>query len=85
MRAKGYTVLTGPAGIIEAETFSCGHCQRIVTIKPRCDPADMGGRCYVCDSLICEGCVGKGCSPVEKRLEAAEASYHARRSYEACR
>lgn len=56
----------------ERDAFRCGHCQRLVTVKPMCDPADMGGRCFCCDSLICKGCVGKGCTPLEMRLEAEE-------------
>ncbi|MGE0290340.1 MAG: hypothetical protein AB7I42_24850 [Bradyrhizobium sp.] len=61
------------------DTFSCAHCNKIVVVKPMCDPADMGGRCYVCDSFICTGCVGKGCDPLEKKLERIEAQARFRR------
>lgn len=65
----GYLIITDPeAATKEADTFKCQHCQRIVIVKPMCDPADMGGRCTCCDGLICDRCVGKGCDPVEKKL-----------------
>lgn len=57
---------------IETDAFTCKHCQKIVPIKPMCDPADMGGRCFQCDALICSDCVGKGCMPFEKKLEQME-------------
>ena len=56
----------------ENDTFTCKHCNRVVIVKLRCDPADMGGRCFNCDGLICPRCVGKGCTPFEKRLEQIE-------------
>jgi hypothetical protein len=58
----------------EHDTFTCRHCNRIVVVKPKADPADMGGRCYVCDSLICKVCVARGlCDVIEKKLDRAEA------------
>lgn len=79
---KGYLVGTGPEGLVsEADTFTCSHCQKIVIVKPMCDPADMGGRCGICDTLICPKCVGQGCAPWEEKMKRMESSYHARRSY----
>lgn len=71
----GYYYICDETGIQqEHDTFSCFHCNRIVIAKPRCDPADMGGRCYVCDKLICKHCVAKGlCDPLEKKLDRYEA------------
>jgi hypothetical protein len=63
----------------EWDTFTCQHCNKVVFVKPMCDPASMGGRCNCCDGLICPSCVGKGCDPLEKKLERLEA----RKSYEA--
>jgi len=78
-RPGGYLLSVDPdAGSpFEADTFTCRHCQKIVLVKPMCDPADMGGRCTVCDGLICKNCVGKGCDPMEKKLQRLEA----RKSY----
>jgi len=69
----GVLITSGPDGVIEEDTFACGHCGCIVTVKPMCDPADMGGRCTCCDSLICKHCVDKGCDPMEKKLDRWEA------------
>lgn len=77
----GYLITASDAGNSEADTFTCGHCQTIVLVKPFADPADMGGRCTCCDKLICPGCTGKGCDPVEEKLKRWEAEYDARRSY----
>lgn len=66
----------------ETSTFTCFHCGKIVAVKPKCDPADLGGLCYVCMKMVCASCVDIGtCDPLEKKLERAENSYHARRSY----
>lgn len=68
--------------ISETDSFTCGHCGRIVFVKPKCDPADLGGNCYLCWKLVCPQCHAKGnCDPMEKKLDRMEASYHARRSY----
>lgn len=62
----------------EIDTFSCGHCQRIVHVPPRADPASVGGGCYVCQRNICPRCVNLGfCRPWEEMI----ASMEARRSY----
>ena len=66
----------------EADTFSCNHCGRVVIVQPKCDPADLGGMCRLCDKMICPACVDLGkCDPVEEKLQREENSYHARRSY----
>ena len=70
-----------PEGVIEADTFSCGHCNRITHVRPRQDPSEIGGLCKVCYSLICPYCVGRGCDPLEAKLEREEERYHTLRSY----
>lgn len=84
----GYFESTGPSGkldrfvTIESDTFTCQHCGKVVFVKPMCDPADAGGLCKTCNSLICPQCVARGvCDPLEEKLKREEASYHARRSY----
>ena len=80
--AHGYAVITGPDGLHqEFDTLVCRHCNRISHLRPKQRPEDYGGFCSVCSGLVCPSCVGKGCDPLEKKLERAEASYHARRSY----
>lgn len=58
---------------VEHDTFTCVHCQKIVTIPHRASAEDCGGVCYGCDGLICGDCVGKGCRPIELWVERAEA------------
>ena len=66
----------------EADTFTCGHCNKVVFVRPRERPEDIGGLCKQCMKLICPHCLIAGnCTPLEKRLAAQEARYHALRSY----
>lgn len=79
----GYAFSFDPSGIRqEADTFTCNHCNKIVVVKPKCDPCDLGGMCRLCEKMICPACVDLGaCDPVEEKLKRAENSYEARRSY----
>ena len=78
----GYAVLSGPLGTDERDTFTCGHaCSAIFHIQPGQRPEDAGGMCKVCMRLICRNCVGKGCLPIEKWLEAEEDPRAHRRLY----
>lgn len=81
--AGGYAYSFDVGGIRqEVDTFTCFHCNRIVIVKPKCDPADLGGMCRLCEKMICPACVDLGkCDPMEKKLERAEAKDRALRSY----
>lgn len=68
-------------GVTELDTFTCKHCSRVVHVKPKERPEDLGGLCKQCMGLICCNCLDKGCAPFEKKLEAAEARARALRSY----
>lgn len=75
---SGYATLTDPsfAGgrAKEADTFTCGHCNSIVHITYKCPVEQLGGRCTICDALICSHCVDKGtCDPFEEKLKRMEA------------
>lgn len=62
------------------DTFTCGHCQYVTIVKPMMDPADLGGLCKQCMSLICRACVALGrCDPWDKMFERAEARDRFRR------
>jgi hypothetical protein len=78
----GYAVLTGPNGEIkEADSFQCGHCQKITLVPPSCDPASLGGFCRKCGGLICPGCVTEDrCAPWEKQMEDIENAYRRQRT-----
>jgi hypothetical protein len=57
----------------EADTYSCGHCNRVVHVPPFTDARSIGGGCFICDRHICPKCVDDGnCKPMEKRLEEIE-------------
>jgi len=57
----------------EADTFTCGHCNKIVHVKVKGSLEDLGGRCSVCDALICPNCVKSGrCDPMEEKLKRLE-------------
>lgn len=79
----GYATLHYEDGrIVECDTYQCGHCQRVVHVKPKCDPAELGGMCYSCTKMLCRVCVDDPvCVPLEERLLREEARYHALRSY----
>jgi hypothetical protein len=78
----GYAFSFDPVGTRqEMDTATCFHCNTVVHIKPFMDPADMGGLCKQCMKFICPSCVGGGCTPFEKKLEAVEVRDRALRSY----
>ena len=79
--AGGYLQVCDDGLVVERDSFSCRHCNRVTFVKPRQAPEDLGGLCKVCMGLICAGCLGQPCQTLEARLAAAEARYHARRSY----
>jgi hypothetical protein len=79
--AQGYATITSPNGVAECDTFTCNHCNSVTHVKPKMDPAALGGLCKMCMRLVCSKCVGNACLPFEKKLEIEEARYHARRSY----
>src|SRR5262245_13285430 len=76
-------VASSPAGVVEVDTFSCFHCNSVVYVRPKMDPADMGGLCKLCMKLICKYCYDKGnCDPLEEKLRRSEDRDRFRRSLE---
>lgn len=80
-KPTGYAFVCSATGTQETDTYTCGHCNKVCFVKPMQRPEDYGGMCGCCTRHVCPSCVGKGCDVIEKKLERAEASYHARRSY----
>lgn len=79
-RATNYSEICGPEGVIAQDSFTCGHCQRVVFVKPRERGEDVGGLCKQCMRLICPQCTDKGiCDVFEKKLEREEARDRFRR------
>jgi len=73
-RSQGYLYSFDLGGIRqEADSFTCNHCGRIVIVKPKCNPDDLGGFCRLCTKMICPKCVDIGsCDPFEKKLDRYE-------------
>ena len=70
------------AGVVEFDTYSCGHCGSVRHVMAKERPEDTGGLCKCCMKLICPKCLSTGrCDPLEKKLERAEARDIALRSY----
>lgn len=80
----GYGVWHDPDAdqpIKEVDSYSCGHCQYVVFVGAKKDPAALGGLCKVCMRLVCPRCTAAGeCKPFEKMLEEIEARGRARKS-----
>jgi hypothetical protein len=76
----GYAFTFDPGGTRqEADSFTCFHCNHVVIVKPKCDPADLGGMCRLCMKMVCPTCVDVGsCDPFEKKLERSEKEYRRR-------
>ena len=67
---------------VEIDTYTCGHCCAVKHVQPRCDPANLGGLCKQCMSLVCAKCHAKGtCTPWEEEMLRREARGAALRSY----
>jgi hypothetical protein len=88
IREQGYLParLNGELQVInkdkyEIDTFSCYHCNRVVHVPVKADPANIGGTCPNCWKLICPQCVGKGCRPLEMQIEQMEERERILRSY----
>ncbi len=74
-RANGYAVSCVDGVVVEeTDTFSCGHCNGIVPIRPFQNDADA---CLACDTHICPACAAAlarslRCVSLEKRLDMIE-------------
>ena len=63
----GYATWTGPLGTQESDTFTCFHCNSVQHVH---FGQRKFTRCGRCSELICQQCIGRGCVPFEKKLEA---------------
>jgi hypothetical protein len=89
LKPQGYATIVDPdAPIQEYDSCSCGHCQRVIFVKPRSAstvyllPTEVPGRfteesgafCRLCMRPVCLACHARGnCVPWERMLEASEA------------
>ena len=65
--------------IKECDTFTCAKCSRIVHVRPKCNPAELGGVDYRSGRLICKNCVTAETRLWEERVERLD------REIEQCR
>lgn len=83
-------IVTLSGELTEIKTATCGHCQRIVQVKPGGDGTEAARKkdegvtvCHGCWQIICGPCHKSGrCTTILKRIEEIEARDRARRSYE---
>lgn len=70
----GYLTIIEPGKpIVEHDTVTCCHCNRVTVIKHGCKPDELGGFCQLCMGYTCPECAKEGtCSPFEKKLEQME-------------
>jgi hypothetical protein len=86
-RAQGYATITSPEGpVVERDTVQCGHCQRIIFVKPGTVATvylilgsngrwreEPGAGCALCRRPVCLSCYTIGtCTPWEDMLAQAE-------------
>jgi hypothetical protein len=93
LRPGGYFVSTDPdptksrgqSAVVESDSITCGHCNRIVLVPPMCKPQDMTyALCWGCRRHICLACDTERartmtCDVIEKKLERWEANDRFRR------
>lgn len=72
--AGGYAVWSYDDGrVVEQDSFTCKHCQRVTFVAAKQDPATLGGLCKCCMGLTCARCAALGtCTPFERALDLAE-------------
>lgn len=76
---RGFVQITGPLGVIEHETFTCCHCNRIAVAPLPNEPPQDVTICHRCMQPTCPECTAKGgCDPFEKKLLRMEAAGRAR-------
>lgn len=69
------------AGVFEADTFTCCHCNAVRHVKPKVSMDEFGSMCRNCMKMVCPDCANGPCVPFMKKLEEAEKRDIALRSY----
>lgn len=84
LREGGYLQVFDEFGSTASEhkTYTCDHCNKVVIVKHKMRPEDMGGHCRICDGLLCPTCVATGiCEPFEEKLKQMEQKQFILKSY----
>mgnify|MGYP001605677341 FL=1 len=71
-----------PAGLFEADTFTCNHCNRVVHVKARVSMDEFGSMCRNCMKMTCPTCADGPCVPFMKKIEQMEQKDYIRRQYD---
>lgn len=66
----GYMIITDPAGVFEADTLQCVHCNCHYVVRP--GSGKRRGWCTLCAGTTCGAAPCISCTPFEKRLDAFE-------------
>lgn len=69
------------SGILERDTFTCCHCNRVIHVKPNAPMDEFGSMCRNCMKMVCPQCADGSCTPFEKKLEAWEKQQYIKRQY----
>lgn len=57
----------GSGALLELDTFSCVHCQRVVLKNPlRLRPREV---CMKCMAVVCDTCAPLDCRPFQKLID----------------
>jgi hypothetical protein len=86
LRPKGYAQVVGGFKDLEFDTTMCGHCNKIILVKPGTATTvyyipqlvgphkeEPGAACKQCMSSICLECYDKGvCVPFMKQIDLME-------------
>ena len=87
LRPQGYAQFIAPEQVVERDTCTCGHCNRVIFVKPRSASTvyliqhrdgrwteEAGAFCRVCMRPVCLRCHDVGtCTPMERMIEQMEA------------
>ena len=82
----GYQIIVDPdTGTHENDTFTCGHCQYIVDLRPfQAKTSGANGWCFSCTKALCPRCADRleihGCEIWERQMEEIESRDRLRRS-----
>lgn len=78
----GYGIITEADGsIVEHDTFTCCHCQRVTRVPPKAPPDQFGDFCRNCMRMVCVQCAGKPCTPFQKKLDEANERAYVLKTY----
>jgi hypothetical protein len=83
----GQITVFDDSGERQRDTFTCYHCQRVIFVQPRQDPATLGAVCKGCMRLVCAICAdardrGDPCTPWLRQMEIQEERAISRKSLE---